>query len=216
MRVYLLLVGLVVGVVSCASAPSAVKAPPNSPATASASVQPAPAKGRPAPSATELGPRDPTAPAMVSAHGLEGLTEVFVDPQYVGTAEWKQAVGLDGEQFKTEVEARVRRIPGLKVTSERSQATPRLLVHVQGHTIPGFPGEDPPAAAHMTVVLLQPVFLTRRGPWGQTMITTAGCDEATVFSTGKASTMKERVQAKIAHLLDGFAKDYAQANPKAR
>jgi hypothetical protein len=153
---------------------------------------------------------------MVSGTGLEGLTEVFVDAQMVGSAEWNKIVGIDPKQFKADVETRVRGIPGLKVASDRSANVPRLLVYVQGHTIPGFPGDDPPAAAHMRLVLLQPVILARRGPAGQAILTTAGCAETTIFSTGKASTMKERVKSKVAHLLDGFAQDYAKANPNAK
>ena len=203
MRVFLLLAGLAVGVVSCGSAPSAVEqAPPKAPAAAPVAEQPAPAK-------------DPMAAPVVSGTGLEGLTEVFVDAQMVGSADWNKIVGIDPKQFKVEVETRVRGIPGLKVASDRSANVPRLLVYVQGHTIPGFPGDDPPAAAHMRLVLLQPVILARRGPAGQAILTTGGCAETTIFSTGKASTMNERVKSKVTHLLDGFAGDYAKANPPA-
>jgi len=166
-----------------------------------------------APSAIKV---NPTAPPIVSPSGLEGIREVFVDAQLLGDPGWAQAVKLDQKQFRGEVEARVRRIPGLRITSDRGMNTPRLLVQVMGHTIPGFPGSDPPAATHMTLALIQPVILPRRGPAGQAIVTAAACDESSMFSSGKVSTMRERVKAKVSAMLDEFARDYARANPKVR
>ncbi len=166
-----------------------------------------------APSAIKV---DPTAPPIMSPGGLEGLREVFVDAQLIGDPGWLQAVKLEQKQFRAEVEGRVRRMRGLRITSDRGMNTPRLLVQVMGHTIPGFPGNDPPAATHVTVSLIQPVLLPRRGPAGQTIVTVAACNEAGMFSSGKASTMRERVEAKVGEMLDEFARDYARANPKAR
>jgi len=175
-------------VVLCASAPSAVKAPAG----------------------------NPTVPPIMSADGLEGLREVFVDPQVVGNAQWTKAVKYDQKQLRAEVEARLRRVSGLRLVSDRAANAPRLLVMVQGHTIPGFSSEDPPAATHITVTLLQPVILLRRGPAGQPIITSAGCDERSAFNTSKASAMRERVKGKVAAMIGEFAADYGKANPKAR
>lgn len=157
-------------------------------------------------------PRNPTVPPIMSADGLEGLREVFVDAQVVGEAGWMRAVKYDQKELKADVEARLRGVKNLRLVA-RSASAPRLLAMVQGHTVPGFSPTDPPAATSISVQVLQPVMLLRRGPAGQPILTNAGCDERTAFNTSKASAMRERVKGKVAEMVGEFAADYAKANP---
>jgi hypothetical protein len=110
----------------------------------------------------------------------------------------------------------VGRFPGLKLASAQSAETPRLLVQVVGHVIPGYGESDPPAAMHITLALAQPVMLARRSAQGKPIITNAMTMTTTMFSTGKASAMRQRLHDKLLEMLGDMEQDYRRANPKAR
>jgi hypothetical protein len=157
--------------------------------------------------------KDPMVPPMMSADGLEGLREAFLDVMLSSDADWAKATKYDGKQLRAEVEAKLREIPKLRITTKRSAEAPRLLVYVNGHTVPGYSTDDPPAFTHVSVALIQPVFLTRRGPAGQAMITNGICDERTGATSSRGSLMRERVRGKVASWVGGFVSDYRKANP---
>jgi hypothetical protein len=180
--------------------------------------RPAPrAVTRPRPSVfASPAPKRPAVQPMMSTDGLAGLRQLFVQAHVTGEAKWLAAVGTDEKRLKAEVEARVRRLPGLIVTQTQSPEAPRLLVQVVGHTIPGYRESDPPAAAHLTLAVMQPVILARRGPAGQPIRSNGMTYHSTVFSTNQTSNMRTVVQEKVAYLLDEFEKDCLRANPKLR
>ena len=120
--------------------------------------------------------KDPMVPPMMSAEGLEGVHEVFLDAMLTSDSDWAKVTKYDQRQLRAEVEAKLRQVPGLRITTKRSAEAPRLLVYVNGQTVPGYSSEDPPAFTHVAVALIQPVFLTRRGPAGQPIITNGICD----------------------------------------
>lgn len=166
-----------------------------------------------APSAPKPPAKDPVAPPMMSADGLEGLREVFLDVMLSSDPDWAKATGYDQKQLRAEVEAKLRELPKLRITPKRSPEMPRLLVYVSGHTVPGYAKDDPPAFTHVQVALIQPVVLTRRGPAGQPILTNGICDERTGSTSSRGSLMRERVRGKVASLVGGFVADYKQANP---
>jgi hypothetical protein len=149
----------------------------------------------------------------MSPDGLEGLQEVFLDVMLSSDPDWAKATGYDQKQLRAEVEAKLREIPGLRITPNRGVDVPRLLVYVSGHTVPGYSSDDPPAFTQVQVALIQPVFLTRRGPAGQPILTNGICDERTGSTSSRGSLMRERVRGKVASLVGGFVADYRKANP---
>jgi len=159
-------------------------------------------------------PRPAAIQPIMSNDGLEGLREVFLDPHLAGEAKWSAAVGMDYNALKEFATSHLKELGELKLSPDRSMTMPRLLVQVMGHTVPNYSETNPPAAMHMTVALMQPVFLTRPGPEGRPIQTSGMTYHATVFSTCKASDAKARVREKIGYLLDEFIKDYQRANPK--
>jgi len=154
----------------------------------------------------------PTPPPIVSHNGLFGLRDVYVQTHVAGDEKWRDLIGTTQDQLKADVEARLRGIAGLRVSQERSENTPRLIVHLVGHVIIGFEEPDPPAASHLTVGLVQPVSLRRPGPAGQQILASGITTTSTVLLTGKASTMRQRVRDKLAEQLAEFEQDYRRAN----
>ncbi len=192
----------------CVAVAAWAAGPPKSPfrPTAQTKRAPAPAKRVPPVASKAI------TPAM-SPEGLEGMREVYVDVQVSGEAKFMASVGMDQKKLKSEVEARLRRA-GATPVKERSVIVPRLLVQVMGHAIPRYDEADPPAAAHMTIALIQPVLLARRSPSGQFLQSYGTTYQATVFSTGRMSSMQERVKQKVESLLKEFEDSYRRANPK--
>jgi hypothetical protein len=152
----------------------------------------------------------------MSTGGMEGLKLVYIQPHVAGDPQWQKAVGYGQKDIEQLVKERVGRFPGLKLASAQSPETPRLLVQVVGHVIQGYGTEDPPAAMHITLALAQPVMLARRGADGKPIVTTGTTMTTTMFSTGKASTMHQRLRDKLLEVLGEMEQDYRRANPGAR
>jgi hypothetical protein len=161
-----------------------------------------------------LGERPGKPKPVVSKDGLLGLREVGVQTHVAGDDQWRKIAGITQDSVKADVESRLRKVAGLKLSQTQSPAMPRLLVQIIGHVISGFPEADPPSATYITVGVLQPVSLLRPGPGGEQVIANGVTTSTTLLLTGKASTMRSRVSEKLAHLLDEFEKDYQRANPR--
>jgi hypothetical protein len=152
----------------------------------------------------------------MSTGGMEGMKLVYVQPHIAGDPQWQKAVGYGQKDIEQLVKERVSRFPGLKVASAQSPETPRLLVQVVGHVIQGYGAEDPPAAMHITLAVAQPVMLARRGADGKPIVTAGTTMTTTMFSTGKASSMRQRLHDKLLEMLGEMEQDYRRANPGAR
>ena len=157
--------------------------------------------------------KPPSPKRLVNSDGLLGLREVAVQTHVAGDDQWRKMVGITQGRLKADVESRLRKLSGLKLSQSQSATMPRFLVHVIGHVIAGFPEADPPSATYITVGVLQPVSLLRPGPAGEQVIANGVTTSTTLLLTGKAGTMRSRVSEKVAHLLDEFGKDYRKANP---
>ncbi len=156
----------------------------------------------------------PALTARVSRLGLEGIHEVYVQVDWFGDKKWLSLVGMTKEEVKAEVEARVARIPGLRVLEKQSASKPRLILQVVGHANPGYDEKDPPTATNFMLALSQPVILARRGRDGRPITANGITDVTNLLTTRRASATKDTVKEKIAYLLDGFEKEYLAENPE--
>lgn len=156
--------------------------------------------------------KPPAPKPLVNNDGLLGLREVGVQTHVAGDDQWRKIAAITQDRLKADVESRLRKVAGLKLSQGQSPTTPRFLVQVIGHVIHGFAEADPPSATYMSVGVVQRVSLLRPGPGGEQVIANGITTSTTLLLTGKASTMRSRVSEKLAHLLDEFEKDYQRAN----
>ena len=143
--------------------------------------------------------------------GMDGMEVITIQPHLAGDAGWLKATGYSMKDIGAIAETRLRRITGLRLAPSQSATIPRLLVQVVGHTIQGYGEGDPPAVTHITVALSQDASV-RRG--ARSIPVTALTYTITMLSTGRASTMRDRVRDKLEELLGEFEQDYHRANPR--
>lgn len=153
--------------------------------------------------------------ATISQLGLEGLGEVYVQVEVLGSPEWQAIVGITKEQLEVSVKERLSRIPGLTVLKEQEWSKPRLLLQVVGHVVQGYDESDPPTATNLMLAVAQPVTLNRPGPGGERVVTSGITLHTNLLTTRRASAAKQTVEEKIGHLLEGFEEEYLRANATA-
>ena len=142
---------------------------------------------------------------------MEGLSELSVQADVVGDADWRELVALDREAVKKLAAEHLADVPGLTLLEESPNA-PRLVVNMVGHVIADDEGNKTTAATHIWVRLSQRVAVHRDG-MDEPIIATGATWQRAILSTGLKGTMRQRANDKLKYLLEQFEQDYARANP---
>jgi hypothetical protein len=142
---------------------------------------------------------------------MEGLSQLSIQADVVGDADWRELVGLDREAVKKLAAEQLADMPGLTLV-EKSPNAPRLVVNVVGHVIADDEGRKATAATHIWVRLSQRVAVHRDG-MDEPVVTTGATWQRAILSTGLKRTMRQRANNKLKYLLDQFGQDYVRVNP---
>lgn len=153
----------------------------------------------------------------LSNTGMEGLTAVKVQVHIAGGADWRELVDLDEKKLEEKVQGLLGDTPGLTVIeAEGSRDMPRVLVIAVGHVIADPDGNKDTAATNLSVSLSQPVSVRRQPPSDRPILAMGATWHRNLLITGLKHTMRQRVDEKLAYLMQQFKQEYARANAESK
>ena len=155
----------------------------------------------------------PSPQVTLSNTGMDGLAAVKVQVHIAGGADWRELVDLDEKRLEKKVQGLLGGTPGLSVIEgECSIETPRVLVVAVGHVIADPDGNKDTAATNLSVSLNQPVSVRRQAPSGRPILATGATWHRSLLITGLNDTMRQRVNEKLAYLMQQFKQEHRRAN----
>ena len=155
----------------------------------------------------------PSPQVTLSNTGMDGLAAVKVQVHIAGGADWRELVDLDEKRLEKKVQGLLGGTPGLSVIEgECSIETPRVLVVAVGHVIADPDGNKDTAATNLSVSLNQPVSVRRQVPSGRPILATGTTWHRNLLITGLKDTMRQRVDEKLAYLMQQFKQEHGRAN----
>ena len=98
------------------------------------------------------------------------------------------------------------------IEGECSTETPRILVVAVGHVIADPDGNKDTAATNLSVSLNQPVSVRRQAPSGRPILARGTTWHRSILITGLKDTMRQRVDEKLAYLMQQFKQEHGRAN----
>jgi len=155
----------------------------------------------------------PSPQVTLTNTGMEGLAAVKVQVHIAGGADWRELVDLDEKKLEKTVQGLLGHTPGLSVIEgECSIETPRVLVVAVGHVIADPEGSKDTVATNLSVSLNQPVSVRRQVPSGRPILATGTTWHRNLLITGLKNTMRQRVDEKLAYLMQQFKQEHGRAN----